>query len=140
MADQQARQDRNQVAALILHTGTAGTSETIRAIADADGNLMVNLAAGEEINIGTLTLGTIDIVKDGTISSKPLATYLDGTQTANVTYVGVAAVGAASTANVWQMKKIVEAGGSLGDLIITWADGNGSFDNNWAGRATATYS
>ncbi len=35
---------------------------------DANGNLMVNIAAGEEINVGTLTLGTINMVKAGTIS------------------------------------------------------------------------
>ena len=34
---------------------------------DASGNLMVNLAAGEEINIGTVTLGTIS--KVGTVSN-----------------------------------------------------------------------
>ena len=68
MANQQAKQDDNQFPALLLHTGTAGTAETIRAIADSDGNLMVNLAAGETINIGTLNLGTISLVKAGTIT------------------------------------------------------------------------
>jgi len=68
MADMNARQDQNQFPALIAHTGTAGTAETVRVVADSAGNLMVNLAAGEEINIGTLTLGTINLVKAGTIS------------------------------------------------------------------------
>lgn len=34
---------------------------------DSKGNLMVNIAAGEEINVGTLTLGTINMMKAGTI-------------------------------------------------------------------------
>lgn len=39
MADQVARQDANQFPALTAHTGTAGTAEVIRLVADADGQL-----------------------------------------------------------------------------------------------------
>jgi len=35
---------------------------------DINGNLMVNIAAGETITVGTLTLGTINMVRAGTIS------------------------------------------------------------------------
>lgn len=80
MADQNARQDDNKAYALIAHTGTAGTAETIRVVADGSGNLMVNVAAGEviavsagtitagTINKGTISAGTIDVLKAGTIT------------------------------------------------------------------------
>lgn len=69
MANQWAIQDDNQFPALIAHTGVAGTAETVRVVADTDGNLMVNLAAGEEINIGTVILGTITAIGSiGTVS------------------------------------------------------------------------
>lgn len=54
-----------------------------------------------------------------------------------VTYVGSATAGAATGDNVWQIKKIVELNG---DITITWADGNGLFDNVWNDRASLTYS
>lgn len=96
--DKNALQDKNQFPALIAHTGTDGTAETKRLVADADGNLMVNLAAGEEINIGTVILGTISAVNNlvkgtitkleggsvvltaGTISSLPTINITAGTQ------------------------------------------------------------
>jgi hypothetical protein len=54
-----------------------------------------------------------------------------------VTYVGNAAAGASVAAAVWQIKKIVELNG---DITITWADGNGQFDNVWNDRASLSYS
>lgn len=68
MSNQNALQDDDKFPALIAHSGTAGTSITQRVVADADGNLMVNIAAGEEINIGTLSLGTIDMLTAGTVT------------------------------------------------------------------------
>lgn len=130
MADQNARQDENQVPALILHTGTAGTAETIRAIADSSGNLMVNLAAGEEINIGTLVVGTV--------SQMPYAILVDGTTTTNVTYLGLGTPGSNASSAVWQIKKIDETTANV--AIINFADGDSNFDNVWDDRGTATYS
>lgn len=72
MSNQDAIQDENKVYALIAHSGTADTAETRRVVTDTSGNLMVNIAAGETINVGTLTLGTIDILKLGTVAVVPL--------------------------------------------------------------------
>jgi hypothetical protein len=116
VSNQNARQDDNQFPALIVHSGTAGTAETRRLVGDSSGNL------------GVTSLST------------PLAVCIDGTQTTNVTYIGKAAVGAMATANVWQVFKINEAGGTLGDAVISYADGDSNFDNPWTGRATASYS
>lgn len=54
----------------------------------------------------------------------------------SVTYVGKAAIGSSSASSVWQIKKIDETSGT----VITWADGNSSFDNIWDNRASLTYS
>jgi hypothetical protein len=118
MSNQYAKQDQNKFPALLGHSGTADTAETRRIVVDDYGGVKVG----------------------GTINSKPLATYIDGTQTTNVTYIGKAEAGAAATSPVWQIMKIDQAGGTLGDTVFTFADGNTNFDNLWTGRATATYS
>lgn len=55
---------------------------------------------------------------------------LDDTTTANVTYVGKAAIGSATSAAVWQIQKIDETSG----MVITWG-GTGAFDQEWDERA-----
>lgn len=64
-----------------------------------------------------------------------IATRLDDTTTANVTYVGRARIGENTAHAVWQIHKINQASG----MIITWADGNAEFDNVWDNRASLTY-
>jgi hypothetical protein len=61
----------------------------------------------------------------------------DKTTTVGTTYVGYAAVASANSSAVWQIFKMVD---SLGDLTITYADGNSDFDNVWNDRASLTYS
>lgn len=62
------------------------------------------------------------------------ALKLDDTSTANVTYVGKAAIGSSGASAVWQIKKIDETSG----IVITWAGGD-SFTNVWDDRTTLTY-
>lgn len=64
------------------------------------------------------------------------ATRVDDTTTENVTYLGKASIGSATSGALWQIQKIDETAGT----IITWADGNDSFDNIWDNRASLTYS
>lgn len=65
-----------------------------------------------------------------------LATRIDDSTTANVTYIGKAPIASATSSAVWQITKLDTASG----LIKTWADGNGSFDNVWDDRASLSYS
>jgi hypothetical protein len=67
---------------------------------------------------------------------KNLLTFLDDTTTANVTYIGQAAIGSDESQAVWQVKKVDETSG----IIITWADGDANFDNIWNNRTSLTYS
>lgn len=55
---------------------------------------------------------------------------------ATVTYVGDAAIGSATSGALWRVKKIDTSSGT----VITWADGNSSFDNIWDNRASLSYS
>lgn len=59
---------------------------------------------------------------------------LDDTSTTNVTYVGKAAIGSATSASVWQIQKIDETTG----MSITWA-GTALFTAKWDDRTTETY-
>jgi hypothetical protein len=52
-------------------------------------------------------------------------------------YVGTAAVGAADSAAVWAIKRMVFSGTVV---LTTWADGNPLADNVWDNRASLTYS
>lgn len=52
------------------------------------------------------------------------------------TYVAIAAPGSAQSSAVWQAKKIDEATGT----VVTWADGNGAFDNVATDLTALTYS
>lgn len=56
---------------------------------------------------------------------------------ATVTYVGAAAAGASESDAVWQISRLTTSGSVL---TVQWADGNTNFDNNWANRASLTYS
>lgn len=76
-------------------------------------------------------------VRDGG-SSSAYDIRLDDTTTANVTYIGKAALtgsAIATSSAVWQVQKIDETTG----MIITWADGDASFNNIWDNRASLTY-
>lgn len=64
------------------------------------------------------------------------ATRLDKTSTTNVTYVGKATPGTAAASATWQIMKMDKTG----DLVITYADGNASFDNVWNDRVGLAYS
>lgn len=66
--------------------------------------------------------------------STPLKLELDDTSTANVTYVGKAAIGSATSDSVWQIQKINETTG----MEITWAN-NGLFTAKWTEILTETY-
>lgn len=67
------------------------------------------------------------------------ATQLDDVSTTGVTYVGKATIGSSASSAVWQIKKIDETGTPI-TMVITWADGNATFDNVWDNRASLSYS
>ena len=79
------------------------------------------------------TMG-FDGVGMGVQTSKNVA--LKVTVSGSVTYVGVAAPGTAQSSALWQCKKIDETTGT----VITWADGNASFDNVATDLTALTYS
>lgn len=70
--------------------------------------------------------GSIPVV----MGSSTYKLLLDDTTTTNVTYVGKAAIGSATSASVWQIQKIDETSG----MVITWG-GTGAFDQEWDERA-----
>lgn len=76
------------------------------------------------------------IDSDGSVpSSKPiLKKLIDDTTTTDVTYIGEAALGSATSASVWRIKKIDESSG----VSITWS-GTG-FDVEWDDRVSVSYS
>jgi hypothetical protein len=156
MAMQNALHDENKWPALTAHTGTAGTAETIRVVADNQGALMVDIVSGESINVGTLTLGTINLVGSistiGTMPAISMGNISDGTITTKeedydiridkvsdgTSYYGFAALGQGTNTagTVWKiMQKVYSSTSS----VFLFADGNKNFDNIWDNRGTLTY-
>jgi hypothetical protein len=54
----------------------------------------------------------------------------------NVTYIGKAQIGEATSAASWQIQKMDETSGT----VITWCGGNDSFNNVWDDREELSYS
>lgn len=73
---------------------------------------------------------------DGTQIANPstYTTRIDEAS-ATVTYIGDAAVGSLTSAEVWRVKKVDTTSGTS----ITFADGDGLFDNIWDDRASLSY-
>lgn len=120
MADQNSRQDENQYNALLAHTGTAGTAETVRVVANSSGALNANVTGG--------TVNT---------SSPSYITFIDETTTTSVTYVGKAVTGSSGTSAVWQIKSIDETGS--GTTLIKYAGTTTSFNQVWNSRSSLGY-
>ena len=55
---------------------------------------------------------------------------------ANIEYIGKAPIGSLTSAEVWQIKKIDITTGT----VITWADGDDSFNNEFDNRESLSYS
>lgn len=64
--------------------------------------------------------------------------YDQDASTPSFAYLGKAQVGSVTSAAVWQIQKLTF--GADGDVVITWADGDASFDNIWDNRASLSYS
>lgn len=64
-----------------------------------------------------------------------LVTAVDSADS-NVTYVGEATTGSPTSTSVWRIKSIDETSGT----VVTWADGNSNFDNEWDERENLSYS
>lgn len=58
---------------------------------------------------------------------------IDDSTTANVTYIGYAAIATPESNASWKIKKLDE---TTSNLKILWADGNANYDNIWNNRAT----
>src|SRR3990167_3860941 len=65
---QDAIQDQNTVHALLIHSGTAGTAETIRATGQANGAQNIHVTGGTVVSSASLELnsGTITTIQNGT--------------------------------------------------------------------------
>jgi len=79
--------------------------------------------------------GNLKISGDINTTSIPYGIRIDEAS-ATVTYIGKAVPGTATSASTWQIQKIDTTSGT----VITWADGNGDFDNEWDERAGYSYS
>lgn len=90
-------------------------------------------ASGETVAIKVANDGTLEVSGGGSSASVIYKKLIDDS-TPNVTYVGQAVPGTATSAASWQIKKIDETSG----VAITWAD-SGDFTQIWDNRAGLVY-
>lgn len=105
------------------------TSEKSTAL-DREENVTRGALSAKRVVNYTYDAGT-DTLLPVTSSSPTYKLLLDDYTTTNVTYVGKAAIGSATSSAVWQIQKIDETSG----MVITWG-GTGAFDQVWNNRAT----
>lgn len=74
----------------------------------------------------------------GSVVAAQYAVQVDENTGSKLTYIGEAVPGSASSAAVWRIKRMDESGDP--EIIITWADGDESFDNIYDNRASLSYS
>lgn len=101
----------------LMPTGGGGSGSSWVATNSAGVPVPIQLDSNGSIPVATVTL--------------TYKTLLDDYTTTNVTYVGKAAIGSATSSAVWQIQKIDETTG----MVITWG-GTGAFDQVWNNRAT----
>ena len=74
---------------------------------------------------------------DGSLSSSTEAVQLqENSGDSNIEYVGLAAIGSATSAAVWQVQKIDCNTGT----VVTWADGDNNYNNIYDNRESLSYS
>jgi hypothetical protein len=96
---------------------------------------------GAQVNTAKVNSdGSVDVtVVAGGSAAANYTTKIDDTTTANMVYIGKAALtgsAVATSAASWQIKRIDT---STLAMDKKWADGNDSFDNIWDSRSSLTY-
>jgi hypothetical protein len=115
-----APRDDNRIPSLLGTSKTDGLTPILVYVDDSTNRLYVDAIISDNV----------------TTETKNEALRVDDTTTANVTYVGYAVIGSLSSASVWKIKKIDTTSG----VVITWADGDSSYNNIWDNRASLSYS
>lgn len=109
MASQWAVQDQNRFPALIGHSGTAGTAETVRVVVDSSGGIRVGgtLAVDEveitDFNGGTVAIGTAAVELTFTGVTQSIMITADHVNGTNI-YLGgslVSQSGSAAIVSLW---------------------------------------
>jgi len=128
MGHQDAIQDRNKVRAQIIHSGTAGTAETIRRTGQTSG------AANTHITGGTVNVDLVvgDLVN---VQDQPYALRVDDANSGTV-FVGESDIPGTTSAANWRIKRIVDNNGTVD---IKWAGSASNFDQIWDNRGTLGY-
>ena len=123
--------------AVRLSNGERFISQLTQAISGGGGRVTpYQTLDGEARFVNLETDGSIPVtVKSGGVGDIAQAQKI--TVVSTITYIAVASPGSAQSAAVWQVKKIDES--VTGTTIITWADGDGLFNNVATDLTTLSY-
>ena len=88
------------------------------------------MAIGEDGN----TARRLKVSDDGSVMAEQYALKI--VDVGDVSYLGEASIGSATSGALWRVRKLDQSSG----LVITWADGNSDFDNIFDNYASLSYS
>ena len=89
-------------------------------------------------DIGNIDMNTDDLegIGLGDVIST-LVPRIDSTTTTDVTYIGEAVLGSATSGALWRIQTIDD---TTSETVVKWADGDQLFNNIWDNRASLSYS
>ena len=95
----------------------------------------IRLGDGSNL-VGTRSVNSIVGLATSDVNYAPMTYLIDEVSTSEI-YMGWASAGASESSSVWRIKKISTTGTMTREQ---WAAGNVNFTNNWANRASLSYS
>jgi hypothetical protein len=100
------------------------------------GNIIPELTEKEHAIVNGIEVKkVVNVDSNGNLVGSDMAQKVTVVDT--ITYIGIAAPGTAQNVAKWQCKKIDTS--VAGTTVITWADGNASFDNIVTDLTALTY-
>ena len=135
-------QETNEIinVSLVDNTTFLTIKDVSETIGVSIGEEVLNVSTVEEVLNFTFSEPTIIVNNTGGGVSElemPYSTQIDFVND-NVIYKGWADPGSATSSAVWRIQKITFIGAD-DDVVITWADGDGLFDNIWDNHLSLTY-
>lgn len=109
-------------------------------VVNLDGTPIAGGSSGGDVNITEVNGSPFSLGQKGQAASLPITNSTDTLRidqvSSTLTYIGSAIAGSATSAAVWQVKKIDSSSGTS----ILFADGDIGYDNVWDDRGSLSYS
>jgi hypothetical protein len=121
---------------LVVSGSVGGGSSAVDNQAGSDPLTQTDVGGKKSLDVNVTDI-TLNKANDSVEAFTPNEKTLIDEASSTITYVGKAAIGSATSAASWKIKKI-ETTGTI--TAITFAGGSGNYTNIWDNRASLSYS